>query len=82
MTSIFWLYILDSKQNKGTVPGPKQKIMEDENEYLKLPVEERCVHKLWKARVSGYEEAFRLFNRFEKEDANDWKKVNVIFILF
>ena len=56
--------------------------MEDENEYLKLPVEERCVHKLWKARVSGYEEAFRLFNRFEKEDANDWKKVNVIFILF
>lgn len=48
--------------------------MEDENEYLKLPVEERCVHKLWKARVSGYEEALKLFNQFDGDDSN-WKKV-------
>ena len=34
---------------------------EDESEYLKLPVDERCVHKSWKARVSGYEEAKKLF---------------------
>ena len=54
--------------------------MEDENEYLKLPVEERCVHKLWKARVSGYEEAFKLFTRFDADDANSWKKVNMILL--
>ena len=34
---------------------------EDESEYLKLPVDERCMHKSWKARVSGYEEAKKLF---------------------
>ena len=48
--------------------------MEDENEYLKLPVEDRCVHKLWKARVSGYEEAIKLFNQYDGDDSN-WKKV-------
>ena len=36
---------------------------EDEAEYLKLPVEDRCVHKNWKARVSGYEECKKLFVR-------------------
>ena len=51
--------------------------MEDD-EYLKLPVEDRCVHKLWKARVSGYEEAIKLFNQWDGDDAN-WKKVSYIF---
>jgi hypothetical protein len=46
----------------------------DEDEYLKLPVEEKCGHKLWKARVSGYEEALKLFNQWDEDDAN-WKKV-------
>ena len=60
--------------------------MEDENEYLKLPVEDRCVHKLWKARVSGYEEAIKLFNQYDGDDSN-WKKVrrrinSVNFLLF
>jgi len=47
---------------------------EDESEYLKLPVEDRCVHKLWKARVSGYEEASKLFARWDGDDTNQWKK--------
>ena len=49
--------------------------MEDETEYLKLPIEERCVHKIWKARVSGYEEAVKLFGKWDGDDAN-WKKVS------
>ena len=55
--------------------------MEEENEYLKLPVEDRCVHKLWKARVSGYEEAIKLFNRFDGDDPN-WKKYNGVIKKF
>jgi cytoskeleton-associated protein 5 len=46
---------------------------EDESEFLKLPVEDRCIHKLWKARVNGYEEAVKLFARWDGDDAN-WKK--------
>ena len=37
--------------------------MEEDTEYLKLSVEDRCVQKLWKARVSGYEETFNLFRQ-------------------
>jgi len=51
---------------------------EEDTEYLKLPVEERCVHKSWKARVSGYEEATKLFNRWDGDDQN-WKKVKLRF---
>lgn len=47
---------------------------DDESEYLKLPVEDRCVHKIWKARVSGYEEAVKLFPKWDGDDSN-WKKV-------
>ena len=46
----------------------------EEDEYLKLPVEDRCGHKLWKARVSGYEEAIKHFARWDGDDPN-WKKV-------
>ena len=49
----------------------------EEDEYLKLPVEDRCGHKLWKARVSGYEEAIKLFARWDGDDAN-WKKVGFL----
>ena len=48
--------------------------MDEDTEYLKLPIEERCVHKLWKARVSGYEEATKSFNQWDGDDQN-WKKV-------
>jgi hypothetical protein len=40
--------------------------MDEDTEYLKLPLEERMVHKLWKARVSGYEDAKKLFGQVLK----------------
>ncbi|XP_026736168.1 protein mini spindles isoform X2 [Trichoplusia ni] len=48
--------------------------MEDENEFKKLPTEEKCVHKLWKARVAGYEEAIKLFNQIDDEKSPEWNK--------
>ncbi|KAM3966107.1 LOW QUALITY PROTEIN: msps cytoskeleton-associated protein 5 [Aphomia sociella] len=48
--------------------------MEDENEYKKLPIDEKCVHKLWKARVTGYEEAIKLFNQIDDEKSPEWNK--------
>ncbi|XP_052744603.1 protein mini spindles [Bicyclus anynana] len=48
--------------------------MEDENEYKKLPTDEKCVHKLWKARVAGYEEAIKLFNQIDDEKSPEWNK--------
>lgn len=47
--------------------------MEDE-EYKKLPVEERCVHKLWKARVNGYEEVTKLFRQIDDEKSPEFSK--------
>ena len=40
----------------------------EDTEYLKLSVEDRCTHKLWKARVSGYEEATKNFARWDGDD--------------
>ncbi|KAE8740038.1 hypothetical protein FOCC_FOCC014444 [Frankliniella occidentalis] len=48
--------------------------MEEDTEYLKLPVEDRCVHKLWKARMNGYEEAVKLFNKIDDEKSPEWNK--------
>ncbi|CAK1542570.1 unnamed protein product [Leptosia nina] len=48
--------------------------MEDENEYKKLPTEDKCVHKLWKARLAGYEEAIKLFNQIDDEKSPEWNK--------
>ncbi|KAH1013187.1 hypothetical protein HUJ05_012209 [Dendroctonus ponderosae] len=47
--------------------------MEDE-EYKKLSVEERCVHKLWKARVSAYEELVKLFRQLDDEKSPEFGK--------
>lgn len=47
--------------------------MEDE-EYKKLPVEDRCVHKLWKARVNGYEEVTKLFKQIDDEKSPEFGK--------
>jgi cytoskeleton-associated protein 5 len=47
---------------------------EDETEYKKLPIDERCVHKSWKARVDGYEEAAKLFRTIDDEKAPEWNK--------
>ncbi|XP_040572755.1 cytoskeleton-associated protein 5 [Lepeophtheirus salmonis] len=46
---------------------------EDDSAYLKLPVEERCTHKIWKARLHGYEEVVKLFNSLDGDD-EQWRK--------
>lgn len=48
--------------------------MEEDTEYKKLPVDERCVHKLWKARVDGYEEAAKIFRSIDDEKSPEWNK--------
>ncbi|XP_017091916.2 protein mini spindles isoform X2 [Drosophila bipectinata] len=48
--------------------------MTEDTEYKKLPVEERCVHKLWKARVDGYEEAAKIFRELDDEKSPEWSK--------
>lgn len=48
--------------------------MEEDTEYMKLPIDERCVHKLWKARVSGYEDAAKLFRAIDDEKSPEWSK--------
>ncbi|XP_030375807.1 protein mini spindles isoform X2 [Scaptodrosophila lebanonensis] len=48
--------------------------MAEDTEYKKLPVDERCVHKLWKARVDGYEEAAKLFRELDDEKSPEWSK--------
>ncbi|RUS89220.1 hypothetical protein EGW08_003030 [Elysia chlorotica] len=41
--------------------------MEDESEWRKLPTEDKCQHKVWKARLAGYEEATKLFNGLDQK---------------
>ncbi|XP_065333081.1 protein mini spindles isoform X1 [Cloeon dipterum] len=48
--------------------------MEEDTEFTKLPVDEQCVHKSWKARVHGYEEAAKLFRQIPDEKAPEWNK--------
>lgn len=48
--------------------------MEEDTEYKKLPIDERCVHKLWKARVDGYEEATKIFREIDDEKSPEWNK--------
>jgi cytoskeleton-associated protein 5 len=48
--------------------------MEEGTEFLKLPIEDRVVHSLWKARLSGYEEAKKYFIQWDDDDSN-WHKV-------
>lgn len=47
---------------------------EDESEYKKLPVDERCVHKLWRARADGYDEAAKIFRTIDDEKSPEWSK--------
>ncbi|KAF0040869.1 hypothetical protein F2P81_006767 [Scophthalmus maximus] len=48
--------------------------MGDESEWIKLPIDQKCEHKLWKARLNGYEEAVKLFQRIEDEKSPEWGK--------
>ncbi|RDD44949.1 Cytoskeleton-associated protein 5 [Trichoplax sp. H2] len=49
-------------------------IMGDENEYEKLPLQERLSHKLWKARLHGYEEAIKTFALIDDENSSEYNK--------
>lgn len=53
---------------------PDTSMAEEDTEFMKLPVDERCVHKLWKARVNGYEEAAKLFRAIDDEKSPEWNK--------
>lgn len=48
--------------------------MDEDTEYKKLPVDERCVHKLWKARLDGYDELIKLFRGIDDEKSPEWNK--------
>ncbi|XP_037945409.1 protein mini spindles isoform X2 [Teleopsis dalmanni] len=48
--------------------------MTEDTEYKKLPIDERCVHKLWKARVDGYEEAAKIFQDIDDDKSPEWMK--------
>uniref|UniRef100_T1HV74 TOG domain-containing protein n=1 Tax=Rhodnius prolixus TaxID=13249 RepID=T1HV74_RHOPR len=45
----------------------------EEDDYSKLPIIDKCVHKLWKARFSGYENAADLFRKLD-EESPEWNK--------
>ncbi|KAG1678360.1 Cytoskeleton-associated protein 5 [Nymphon striatum] len=47
---------------------------EEDTEYLKLSIEDRCQHKLWNARVNGYEEAKKLFEQVADEKSSEFNK--------
>ncbi|XP_018326942.1 protein mini spindles isoform X2 [Agrilus planipennis] len=47
--------------------------MEDD-EWKKLPIEDRCVHKSWKARINGYEEVTKLFKQIDDEKSPEFAK--------
>ncbi|XP_029289078.1 cytoskeleton-associated protein 5 isoform X2 [Cottoperca gobio] len=48
--------------------------MADDSEWMKLPVDQKCEHKVWKARLNGYEEALKLFQKIEDEKSPEWGK--------
>ncbi|XP_061077698.1 cytoskeleton-associated protein 5-like isoform X3 [Conger conger] len=48
--------------------------MGDDSEWMKLPIDQKCEHKVWKARLHGYEEAIKLFQRIEDEKSPEWSK--------
>ncbi|XP_056137705.1 cytoskeleton-associated protein 5 isoform X2 [Lampris incognitus] len=48
--------------------------MGDDSEWMKLPIDQKCEHKLWKARLNGYEDALKLFQRIEDEKSPEWGK--------
>ncbi|XP_068460140.1 cytoskeleton-associated protein 5 isoform X3 [Clinocottus analis] len=48
--------------------------MGDDSEWLKLPIDQKCEHKVWKARLNGYEEAVKLFARIKDEKSPEWGK--------
>ncbi|XP_069595027.1 cytoskeleton-associated protein 5 isoform X5 [Ranitomeya imitator] len=48
--------------------------MGDDSEWIKLPIDQKCEHKVWKARLNGYEEAMKLFQKIVDEKSPEWSK--------
>lgn len=48
--------------------------MGDDSEWMKLPLDQKCEHKVWKARLNGYEEAVKLFQKIVDEKSPEWSK--------
>ncbi|XP_078077167.1 cytoskeleton-associated protein 5 [Mustelus asterias] len=48
--------------------------MADECEWMKLPIDQKCEHKVWKARLNGYEEAAKQFQKIQDEKSPEWSK--------
>ncbi|KAG8438277.1 hypothetical protein GDO86_008822 [Hymenochirus boettgeri] len=48
--------------------------MGDDSEWMKLPVDQKCEHKVWKARLNGYEEAIKVFQKIVDEKSPEWSK--------
>ncbi|XP_066276419.1 cytoskeleton-associated protein 5-like isoform X5 [Branchiostoma lanceolatum] len=47
---------------------------DDDSEWRKLPTDDKCVHKVWKARLAGYEEATKLFKKQTNEKSPEFGK--------
>ncbi|XP_014276098.1 protein mini spindles [Halyomorpha halys] len=54
----------------------------DEEDYNKLTVENACAHKVWKARLVGYESARKHFQQIEDEKSPEWNKYIGLVKLF
>ncbi|XP_033117139.1 cytoskeleton-associated protein 5-like isoform X3 [Anneissia japonica] len=52
--------------------------MGDESEWLKLPLDDRCVHKVWKARLHGYTEAIKYFGTLDSKSPEFTKYLGII----
>ncbi|XP_062405946.1 cytoskeleton-associated protein 5-like isoform X3 [Sardina pilchardus] len=48
--------------------------MGDESEWMKLPADQKCEHKVWKARLHGYEEVLKIFPKICDEKSPEWGK--------
>lgn len=52
--------------------------MADDSEWMKLPVDQRCEHKVWKARLNGYEEALKIFQKLDEKSPEFSKYLGLI----
>lgn len=54
---------------------------QEEQDFSKLPLEERIAHKNWKARASAYEELARLFPTFEDKEFSKFSPLVKKFVV-
>ncbi|XP_071956177.1 cytoskeleton-associated protein 5-A-like isoform X2 [Antedon mediterranea] len=52
--------------------------MADESEWIKLPLDDRCIHKVWKARLHGYTEAIKYFGTLDSKSPEFSKFLGII----